>query len=93
MATPMAGNHLRDILDFQSQIPHPLAKIHVFEPHRMKVCVKTAQPLPHVAPEHQKRSRRLISFGGPVEIHVQTPIAAIHGIPRQQAIDAQDFEG
>src|SRR5579864_7640562 len=88
----MAGNRLRHILDFQSQIASPFAKIDVFEPERMKLCVKTAQPLPHVAAEEQKSAGRLVDFGRLAEIDVLASIAAIHGIARQHAIDSEDFE-
>ncbi len=68
------------------------AKIDVFKPQRMKLCVKTAQPLPQIAPKHQERAGRLIGFGGLVEINVQASVTPIHGIPREHAVDAQDFE-
>jgi hypothetical protein len=92
MATPMLCDYLRYILDFQAQIAGPLAEIDVFKPQRMKLCVKTAQPLPQIAPKHQERARRLIGFGGLVEIHVQASVTPVHGIPWEHAIDTQDFE-
>jgi hypothetical protein len=52
----------------------PLAEIHIFKPQGIKLCVKTAQPLPHFAPEHQERPGRLLGFGRLGKILVETSI-------------------
>ena len=51
----------------------------------MELCVKTAQPLPHFATEHQKRAGRLLDFAGLGKIQVETSIAAVYRIRRETA--------
>src|SRR5580693_10724461 len=58
----------------------------------MKLCVKTAQLLPHSAPDHQKGSSRLIHLGGLRKVQVQVSITAVRRVPRKQAVDPEDFE-
>src|SRR5271157_4640579 len=55
----------------------------------MELCVKTAQPLPHFAPEHQEGSRRLLDLTRSIQIQIQAAIAPVHWIPRQHAIDPE----
>src|SRR5439155_6821917 len=69
-----------------------LAKVDVLEPDWMEACVKTAQLLPHFAPNHKQCAGRLIGFGGPGKIEVQTAVTAVHRVERHYAINAENLE-
>ena len=59
MAAQMLGADLRHILDAIPRLDRPPAEIHVFEPDRVKIFVKAAQMLPHIAARHEECARRL----------------------------------
>jgi hypothetical protein len=92
MATLVESRNLRDVLNLITLIASALTKIDVFEPDRIELCVKTAQPVPHFATEHQEGSRRLLGFSASGKVEVQATIPPIQRITRSQAIDAQDLE-
>ena len=89
----MACDDLRHIGDFQPQIRRTLLEIDVLKPDWIELCVKTTQPLPHFAAEHQERAGRLFGFSGLGQIAIQAAISPVHRIRFQQTIDAQYFEG
>src|SRR5260370_30511352 len=93
MTTPMTSNHLRYILDFQPQIARALGEIDICEPKWIEACVKTTQPLPHFAPEHQERAGRLLYFSGLGKIEIHTTVAAVDSVRGPQTIDAKHLEG
>ncbi len=92
VATLMSRCNFGHIANFKAQIAHALAEVHVFKPQWMELCVKTAQPLPHIAPEHQKGSGRLFGLRRSLQIQIQAAITPVHWIARKQTIDPKYLE-
>jgi hypothetical protein len=88
----MLRANLRDVLDSIPRIRRPAAKIHVFEPDRMKVFVETAQIFPYIAPRHEKCAGGLLHGALEVQIPIQVSIASVNRVPRPQAVDSQELE-
>jgi hypothetical protein len=88
----MSRCNVRDILYFQAQVAGSLAEIHIFKPNGIELCVKTAQPLPHLAPKHQERARRLLYFCALRKVHVETSVGSVERVPRDHPVDAEDLE-
>ena len=53
----------------------------------MKTFIQAAQLLPHIAPDHQKRARRLFHGSWQVKIAIQIAIAPIHRIGGPQPVE------
>src|SRR5271165_1214663 len=66
-----------------------LAEIYVLKPQRMELDVETAEPIPDFAPEHQKRSGRLLDLGWSGGIEIQATIAPVDRIFGKNAIQAE----
>ncbi len=66
----MARRNLRYVLNLKTQIAGAAAEVDVLEPKWTEVCVKTAQALPHFAPQHEKRAGRLLHFLRPGQIEI-----------------------
>jgi hypothetical protein len=88
----MTSRNFRYIQDFQAKIARPFRKIHVLKPERTKLCVKSPQPMPHFAPEHEKRAGRLVAFGGLGKVDIQAPVTPVQRVGGEQVINAEHLE-
>src|SRR5258708_2067746 len=89
----MTSRNFWYIQDFQAKIPGPLREIDVLEPERMELCVKSPQPMPHFAPEHEKCAGRLVGrFRWPGKIDIQAPVTPVQRVGGKQVIDAEHFK-
>jgi hypothetical protein len=88
----MLGANLRQILSTISSIGRAPAKIHVLEPHRMKIFVKATQMFPYIPARQEECARRLLHRTFAIQIPIQISIAAIDGIARPEAVDSQKLE-
>src|SRR5208282_3725633 len=80
----------------QRRIAHPVtplpgspAVVHVFEPKRMKLFVKSAEFLPDRTAEHQESARGLFDLGGLGKLKPQATVVPIDRVARPPSIDQQ----
>jgi len=79
----------RDIFDTVFVIEGPFTVIDVFKPYWIEAFVETLEGFPDVAPGHEECAGGLFHGAFLVQVAILIAVAAVHGIRRPQAIDAE----
>jgi hypothetical protein len=93
MAAAMLRLNLRNILNLISSLGCTQAEIHILEPYRVEILVKTSQAVPGVASRHEECAGGLLYRAPESQVPIQVSITPVDWISRPQTVDSQKLEG